>query len=52
MAVGAAAVTSLMEIKDKVDTPLGRVQWMLAVMGAGLKKGDKVLVLDCYFSLL
>lgn len=48
----AAAVTSLMEIKDKVETPLGRVIWMMAVMGAALKKGDKVMALDCYFSLL
>lgn len=25
---------------------------MMAVMGAALKKGDKVMALDCYFSLL
>jgi hypothetical protein len=35
-----------------VETPLGRVIWMMAVMGAALKKGDKVMALDCYFSLL
>jgi len=40
-----------MELKDKLNTPYGRLKWMLVMLQYSLGKNDKIMLADCYFSL-
>ena len=41
-----------MDLKDKLNTPSGRLKWMLVMLQYSLGKKDNIMLADCYFSLL